>query len=204
MSAEGTRETIVHLLRCGPRTADEIAEAVGLTTNAVRQQLAVLERDGYVERRGSRHASTVGKPPIVFAIAPSVEANLSRAYAPVLTALVAALPDHVGADSVDALLDDAGARLAASVPPAHGDFNQRVRSGAAVLESLGGLIEIDGNTLRACSCVLAEAVAVRPELCRAVERFLSAVTGADVRETCDRSERGAPRCRFVVSPRRPR
>jgi predicted ArsR family transcriptional regulator len=92
--------------------------------------------------------------------------------------------------------------LAGSATPARGDFLQRLRTGAAALESLGGLIEIDGDTLRACSCVLAEAVAVRPELCRAVERFLSAVTGAEVRETCERHAAGAPRCRFVLSPRR--
>jgi predicted ArsR family transcriptional regulator len=194
------REHIISLLRCGPLTADEIAEQVQLTTNAVRQHLTTLERDGYVVRQGPRHESTVGKPPIVFAIAPEVEATLSRAYAPVLTALAAALPDHVPPKALDALLADVAGRLAALAPAPRGDFRQRVRAGADALESLGGLIEVDGSTLRACSCVVGNAVAVRPELCRAVEMFLSAVTGTHVREECDRT--GSPRCRFVLSPSR--
>jgi predicted ArsR family transcriptional regulator len=194
------RDRIIELLRCGPQTADEIAESVQLTTNAVRQHLATLERDGYVVRQGPRHTPSVGKPPIVFAIAPRVEATLSRAYAPVLAALAAALPDHVPPKALDGLLADVAARLAALAPPARGDFRQRVRAGAAALESLGGLVEADGSTLRACSCVLGEAVAVRPELCRAVEMFLSAVTGTRARAQCDRT--GSPRCRFVLSPGR--
>ena len=194
------REQIVELLRCGPRTADEIAEQVGLTTNAVRQHLATLERDGYVVRQGPRRVPSAGKPPIVFAIAPQVEAALSRAYAPVLTAVAAALPDHVPPQALEALLADVASRLATLAPTPRGDFQHRVRAGAAALESLGGLIEVDGSTLRACSCVLAEAVAARPELCRAVEMFVSAVTGLDAREHCDRT--GAPRCRFLLTKRR--
>jgi predicted ArsR family transcriptional regulator len=194
------RQQILALLRCGPLTADEIAVTVELTTNAVRQHLATLERDGFVVRQGPRHESTVGKPPIVFTIAPQVEATLSRAYAPVLTALAAALPDHVPAKAIDALFADVASRLASLVPPPRGDFKQRVRAGAAALESLGGLVEIDGSTLRACSCVLGDAVAARPELCRAVEMFVSAVTGTHAREQCDRT--GSPRCRFTLSPSR--
>jgi predicted ArsR family transcriptional regulator len=191
------RERIIELLRCGPLTADEIAATVQLTTNAIRQHLATLERDGYVVRQGPRHVPSVGKPPIVFAIAPQVEATLSRAYAPVLTALAAALPDHVAPETIEALFADVASRLAALAPAPRGDAHRRIGAGAAALESLGGLIEVDGSTLRACSCVLGEAVAARPELCRAIEMFVSAVTGLDAREHCDRT--GTPRCRFVLT-----
>ena len=194
------REQIIELLRCGPLTADEIAANVQLTTNAVRQHLATLERDGFVVRQGARHAPSAGKPPIVFAIAPQVEPTFSRAYAPVLTALAASLPDHIAPEALDALLADVAARLAALAPAPRGDFQRRVRAGADALESLGGLVEADGATLRACSCVLAEAVAVRPELCRAVEMFVSTVTGLEAHEQCDRT--GAPRCRFVLTAKR--
>lgn len=196
------RDQIIELLRCGPLTADEIAAQVHLTTNAVRQHLVTLERDGYVVRQGARHLPSVGKPPIVFAIAPEMEPTFSRAYAPVLAAFAAALPDHVSPAVLDTLLADVASRLAALAPAPRGDFAQRVRAGAAALESLGGLVEADGSTLRACSCVLAEAVSARPELCRAVEMFVSAVTGLDARESCDRT--GAPRCRFLLTaPRAP-
>ena len=51
-----TRGQIILLLREKPRTVLELAEAVGLTDNAVRAHLATLERDGLVHQRGGARA----------------------------------------------------------------------------------------------------------------------------------------------------
>jgi predicted ArsR family transcriptional regulator len=197
-----TRDRIVELLRRGARTVDELAEAVGLTPNAVRQHLATLERDGIAARRGQRRGTTAGKPATLYEISAEAEIALSRAYAPALTALLAALPDHMAIAQLDDLLRDVGARMARGASAPHGDLAQRARAAAAVLESLGGVTEIleDGTTavILGCSCPLAQAVAVRPELCRALEATLAAVTGTRVTERCDRSS--APRCRFEMAP----
>ena len=45
-----TRGKIITLLRRASRTVDELAQALDLTDNAVRAQLAALERDGLVQR----------------------------------------------------------------------------------------------------------------------------------------------------------
>lgn len=196
-----TRARIARLLRQRVRTVDELARAIELTPNAVRQHLATLERDGIVVRRGNRRGTSVGKPATLYEISPDAEASFSHAYAPVLTALLAALPDHITKPALDDLLRDLGVRLAATSPAAHGDLRTRAEAGAAVLESLGGLTEIvdEGDTvvIKGCSCPLAQAVAVRPELCAAVELMLATVTGAQVHEHCDR--RDGARCRFEVT-----
>src|SRR5207249_6425780 len=49
-----TRGRIVQLLRRATSTVDELAEALGLTDNAVRAHLAILERDGLVQQKGVR------------------------------------------------------------------------------------------------------------------------------------------------------
>ena len=54
---QSTREQIVTLLRRSGRTANEIAAHVGLTHNAVRGHLAVLQREGLV-REGGRQSSS--------------------------------------------------------------------------------------------------------------------------------------------------
>lgn len=199
--AHTTRDRLLDLLRCGARTADELAAAVGFSSNAVRQHLVSLERDGAVVRRGPRREGAVGKPAVLYAVAPETEASFSRAYAPVLTALLATLPDHIPRRKTGELLRDAADRLASELPVARGDFTQRVQSGAEVLNALGAITEIAGDQSRAvisgCSCPLARAVAVQPGLCRMLARTLSTVIGADVRESCDRSAR--PRCRFEVT-----
>jgi predicted ArsR family transcriptional regulator len=197
-----TRERLTDLLRRGERTVDELADAVGLTANAVRQHLAVLERDGVVARRGPRREGGVGKPATVYGITPEAERSFSRAYAPVLAALLAALPDHVAGADLEAILRDAAARLTADAPAPRGDFRRRVRVGAAVLESLGGVTETTqgrtGAVIEGCSCPLADAVVVRPELCRMIEWLLGAVVGARVEERCNRSA-GHARCRFEIT-----
>jgi predicted ArsR family transcriptional regulator len=197
-----TRERLTDLLRRGERTVDELADAVGLTANAVRQHLAALERDGVVARRGPRREGAVGKPATMYGITPDAERSFSRAYAPVLTAILAALPDHVPSAALEAILRDTASRLTADAPVPRGDFRRRVRAGAAALESLGAVTETreghKGAVIEGCSCPLAEAVVVRPELCRAIEWVLSAVVGAHVEERCDRST-GRPRCRFEIT-----
>lgn len=197
-----TRDRLVDVLRRTPGTVDELASSVGLTPSAVRQHLASLERDGLVSRRGVRRAPGGGKPATVYQVSAEAERAFSRAYAPTLAALLDALPDHLVPGELDRLLHDVGVRLAAGAPAPRGDFRQRVRAAAAVLESLGGVVEIREDPPRAvvvgCSCPLAQAVAARPELCRALEVTLATVTGARVEERCDRSN--APRCRFEIGP----
>lgn len=195
-----TRERIVDLLRRGPHTADELATLVGLTPNAVRQHLMHLERDRAVVRRGARHSGTAGKPAVLYEAAPEREVLFSRAYAPVLRALLGVLPTHVTREAMDAILADAATRLAGELPAARGDFPQRVATAAAVLNSLGAVTDVSGDDTRACirgySCPLGESVAVRPELCRVLGQALQHITGTEVHESCDRSNR--PRCRFEL------
>lgn len=199
-----SRGRITALLRRGVHTVDGLARAVGLTPNAVRQHLATLERDGVVVRRASRREGAPqprGKPATRYEIAPEAEASFSRAYAPVLTALLTALPDHLGQPALSSLLRDTGERLAAGAPVAHGNLRTRAAAGVALLESLGGIVELSGEgspvVIKGCSCPLSNAVAARPELCSAVEILLATVTGAHVEEHCDRQN--GTRCRFELT-----
>ena len=50
------------LLRRGGMTVDELAAGLGLRGNAIRPQLAVLERDGFVERTGVRRGAQPSDP----------------------------------------------------------------------------------------------------------------------------------------------
>lgn len=58
---EPRRVEILELLRAGPRSVGEIAEAVDVSQQAVSQHLAVLDRAGLVEarREGTRHLYAV-------------------------------------------------------------------------------------------------------------------------------------------------
>ena len=62
---ESTRGQIVSLLRRSARTVEELAGALGLTNNAIRNHLATLERDGIVRQEGIRRGPGAGKPATV-------------------------------------------------------------------------------------------------------------------------------------------
>ena len=199
---ETTRGQIVALLRRSAHTVDELARTLGLTANAIRSHLSTLERDGLIQQAGVRRVSGAGKPAVLYEIHPEAEPLFSRAYAPVLGALLDELVAQLPEEKSDALMESVGRRLAAELGrPAAGDLEARVRAGAALLDSLGGETQTDREddalVIRGCGgCPLSATVSRRPELCRAVEALLSEFIGAPVRQNCEHGDR--PRCRFEV------
>lgn len=195
-----TKSRLVALLRRGQHTVEELAESLGLTDNAVRAQLATLERERVVQSVGIRRDGSVGKPATLYGIAPDTSALFSRAYAPVLTALLAELGERMTPRQIDALLRRTGRRIAKSLP-AGSTFDERVRSIAAYLAGLGADAELiqthDGYEIRGHGCVLADAAVACPGTCAVVEQLLRDVTGGAVLEKCDRTDQ--PSCRFTIS-----
>lgn len=199
-----TRGQILALLRRGQMTVDELAQAVGITDNAVRLHLAALERDGLARGVGVRREGAVGKPATLYAVAPEAEAVFSKAYEPVLTTLLVTLAARLGERDLSDLLRDVGRQLATTSVSASATLEQRVRTAATVLDALGADTEVEQSgsnafVLRGFACPLSRSVAQCPPLCGAVEELVAGITRAKVQEKCDRAV--APRCSFVVTPR---
>jgi predicted ArsR family transcriptional regulator len=199
---ETTRGQIVVLLRRSPRTVEELAQALGLTDNAIRNHLGALQRDGLVRQEGVRRGGGAGKPAVLYELRPEAAPLLSRAYPPVLAAVMEQLVAQLPADQSEAVLREAGRRLARSVGgQAPGDPDARVRAAAGVLVALGGDVDVTaiegGREIRGAGCPLSAVVSQRPELCLAVESMLAEVAGAPVRMRCRHGPR--PSCCFDVS-----
>jgi predicted ArsR family transcriptional regulator len=193
------RGRIIALLRRGASTVEELAAELGVTDNAVRTHLQLLEREGVVSATGSRQGPGAGKPAVTYDIAASAEPSLSSAYAPVLAALLQTLSERTSPEQLEELLREVGRRLGPSTPK-QGSLDARVRAAATLLSSLGAEIDIertpDGLLLRGYACPLASVVRSQPNACHAVEELVAGVVGVPVRERCDRTS--APRCRFEV------
>jgi predicted ArsR family transcriptional regulator len=200
---ETTRGRILGLLRCDTRTVEELAQALDLTDNAVRAHLSTLERDGMVRSAGVRRGPGAGKPSTVYELPPGAEVVFSRAYPPMLGALLEELVAQLPSEQMEALLAATGRRLAEPLlPPGTASRTARLRAAAAVLNALGGAASLEegegGTIIRGCGCPLASTVARRPEICRAFEALLSEVVGVPVRQCCHHGER--PSCCFEVPP----
>lgn len=199
--SESTRGRVVSLLRRESRTVDELANELDLTDNAIRSHLAALERDGLVRQEGVRRTPGAGKPALLYELHPAAHPLLSRAYSPVLDAVLDVLVDEIP-ERADELMRLVGRRLAASLGVARheGSLRERAQVAAGVLTALGGdvvVAEEDGvAVIRSSGCPLSTTVSRRPEVCRAIETLVSEVSGAPARECCQHGDR--PRCCFRI------
>ena len=198
---ESTRGQIVTLLRRGGRTVEELARALGLTDNGVRAHLAILERDGIVQQRGTVSRGS-GKPAYVYELTPEAEDLFPKAYRPVLRQLLGVMSERLGPKETETLLRAAGCRIADGITLPIDGVRVRLEAAVAVLNELGGFTELeerDGTFIvRGYSCPLTAVVPDHPELCRLVEALLTELVGMPVSEHCDRN--GSPRCCFETAP----
>lgn len=200
---DSTRGRVVRLLRRGPRTVEELAAELELSDNAIRTHLATLERDGLAQQEGTRRGSGAGKPAIVYVFHPEAEREFSRAYAPLLLALLDELAERAPQDLNAKAMRAVGQRLAQALDlvPARGEV-PGAEAALAVLESLGGEAVLEGSarrpTLRGCgACPIGEAVIEHPGLCRAIEALLSTTSAMKAVSACEHGAK--PRCVFELA-----
>jgi predicted ArsR family transcriptional regulator len=197
-SMDGTRDRLLRLLADEPRAVSELSGAIGVTLNAVRSQLAVLERDGLIQRTGERRGAR--RPSNLYGLTPEGERYLSRAYVPALKAILEAMSSRSTEEEVGSILREAGRRLATNLRQPSGGFNARLEKALDLLEDLGARLEVgkaEGKLiLRGHGCPLSQAVMVEPQTCKCMETLLAELLGARVEERCERT--GKPRCAFVI------
>ncbi len=198
---DSSRGRIVTLLRGGGLTADDIASKLGVTRSAIRAQITAMERDGVVRRAGQRPGAT--RRFNVFELTPEVEQLLSSAYVPVLTQLVDVFAGGLPADQLEAMLREAGKRLADELSPGRrptGDLALRVALASEMMnEQLGAMTHVEANgryIIRGVGCPLAALTGKHPAVCLAMESLIAEVVGVPVHECCDRAER--PQCCFEI------
>jgi predicted ArsR family transcriptional regulator len=171
---------------------------MGISGSAVREHLKRLTEEGLVrhgvERRG------VGKPTHVYELTAEGHHVMSRAYVPVLGAVLGSVESRLGTDAFEEVMRSAGRWLATHSVPPRGSAEQRAALAAAALEELGASVAIgihdETIMLQGNCCPLAPLTSHAPSLCRMLESMLGDISGLDVREQCDREV--PPRCRFEI------
>jgi predicted ArsR family transcriptional regulator len=195
-----TRGKLLLLMCLGSRTVNELAEALGVTDNAVRAQLTNLQADGLVRPLGLRPG--VRKPHVEYELTPEGRRLFPRAHEPVLTTLVNVLQERLAPAQTRSLMKEVAQRLLAVWVGELREREPRQRVGE-LLEKLsdvapGVSLEEDHDLLRvrACACPLASVTGSHPEVCEIMSEVLSEVLHTTVRDRCDRKE--SPRCCFEV------
>jgi predicted ArsR family transcriptional regulator len=200
---DSTRGKIVDALRNrGAASAYELAAEFGLSANAIRQQLVILERDGLVAGKSVRRGKT--KPTHEYALTPEAGRYYPQAYDKMLNAVLREVRAGGGDAAVARIFENIGKRasgkLAAKV--AGKSVPERVEAVAESIRSSGVAVDVErrGDTivLHEHSCPYANVVAEHPECCSAIHTVLDDVVAANVKQTESLATGGAA-CRFEVA-----
>jgi predicted ArsR family transcriptional regulator len=197
----GTTRGKLLLLMCrGPRTVNELAEALGVTDNAVRAQLTNLQSDGLVRQVGLRPG--LRKPHVDYELTPKARRSFLAANDPVLACLLDLIRERLDPEQASTLMKETARRLIAARVGELREGEPQARA-AELLQKLtevapGVSLEDQQGFLRvrACGCPLASVTESHPEVCGLLAEVLSELLGTGVRERCERNE--SPRCCFEV------
>lgn len=195
-----TRGRIVLQLRSASRTVNDLAEALSLTDNAVRAHLVALERDGLVQRSGTRRGTR--KPNVAYALSADAEQLFPKVYGPILRQFLDVLKERTPPKKLKEIVRAVGHRMAATYRAlVQADQQERLGQALAVLHELGGFCQSeqeDGKVVLRCSdCPLAAVVVAHQEVCLLLETLLADLLGVPVKERCQKGE--TPRCAFEVT-----
>jgi predicted ArsR family transcriptional regulator len=203
---ERARGRIVSLLRGKTRTVNELAEELEMTDNAVRANLATLERDGLIRQGGVQRGHR--KPHFAYELAPEAERLFPKSYDALFNMLLSVLKERLAPGELGAILREVGRKAALktkTILAPDSDLSAKAENAVKVLEALGGAprLEEEGDKfiIRGASCQFGAAVEAHPEVCRAAETLIAQITGGRVRERCDKTE-VPPRCSFEIVEKR--
>lgn len=187
-------------------TVEQLCARLGITHNAVRQHLAALIAQGFVERAHSR--PTGGRPLAVFRLTEAGRELFPRNYGVIATELLESLRGQLGGEQLERLMRDMGRSLGLrdAAPDARASQEDVARLLAARLDRLGYEAipaRRDGEwQIEAFNCVFHDMARRHPEVCRFDLAFLEAAGGREVRHM-ECIVRGGACCRFRLGPRKP-
>lgn len=193
-------ELLVALKKAQPLSAHELGVQFGLTANALRRHLKVLEEDGLV--RYAREVRGVGAPVYAYALTAAGEALFPRSYVQVLTTALETLRATSGDQAVEAVLGAEWNRLADEAGPVLSalPLDERVPLVAELLTAKGYMAEAEPTTLtlRIHNCAMREIAERFPEACRVEEQFVERLLGVPLVRKAHRLG-GCGHCEYGVS-----
>lgn len=186
-------------LRNGAMTVHELAKALRVTDNAIRNQLRKLEEARLAARSGARPGTS--KPSTLYAITPEGQIHFSTIYLPVLTQFLREAEGQCKGKQLGSFMTATGKSLANRYPRPVGRIENRVHAAARLLRSFGGLADVGRRNgtlvIRSKSCPLAALTSEHDAACKILESLLAQYVSASVKSCCSREDE--PRCCFEIS-----
>lgn len=202
IAGRSTRMEVLELLRRkGRSSAEAIAADLGVTTNAVRQHLTNLEREGFVKSQPERAGR--GRPSHLFVLTERADSVFPKRYGQLATMVLQEVQDMSGPEALDEIFARVAERHAAAIEPdleGH-DFDERLRRVVAWIGKAGTLAEQsdcpEGVKVTIHNCPFRNTALKFPQVCSITPQLITRLLGAPVSQA-DSIHRRDPYCSFVV------
>ncbi len=197
-----TRGKIVaELRRRRSASAADLAALFGLSPNAVRQQLVVLERDGLVEEKSVRRGPT--KPTLEFSLTAEADKLFPQQYDKMLAAVLREVKEKYGRPVVDEIFEGIAQRAVEKTRQrvTATDPEGKLAQLTEVLRDHGVAAEyslIDGGfMLTEHKCPYLGVVKEHPEVCSVIHHVLDETMGGE-HEQVESLAAGGKSCKFEL------
>jgi predicted ArsR family transcriptional regulator len=194
---EGKRPRILDLLKEeGPMNVPRLAERLGINRNAVRQQIAVLEREGLVEMRVERRKT--GRPTHVHHLTGSAQALFPQAYGPMALSILRQIRDREGENKVRELFRHRTRELLKIYRERlrGKSAREKVRELARIRKEEGYMARSEGACLSEHHCPIAAVAKEFPAVCAAEKKLFETVLGKKLERTSHIAS-GAHACVYI-------
>lgn len=207
---DSRRAILNSLKQRGPATIAQLADSLGLTGEAVRQQLLQLHRDGWVEARIERsdERSRTGRPATIYRISEAGDHLFPKQYDALSVAMIDAVAEEIGGDALRRIL----ARLTDERVSAFGPGLRGLTLHDKILALKNWYLdgdpymepEAENGSFRLTerNCPYLNTAMHRPSICSVSVNALTRLLGVRV-EREERFQSGDGRCVFRIHPDEP-
>lgn len=201
---DARRTLLSELKLSGPLSIGDLAERIGISYEAVRQQLGQLEHEGWIGRRVERDSRGPGRPRSLYRLTTAGDHLFPKAYDELAVELIDAATERLGPEAVRELLEEVARRKVNRLRPL-----LEGRSPEARLDALQHVYREDDPFCRVerdadgtaqlieLNCPFLEVARRRPALCSVTVSVLRHLLGRQVVRT-ERFQNGDGRCVFRV------
>jgi len=201
---EADRPAILDLLKIhGPTNAPALAKFRSVTLTAVRQQLAMLQREGLVRVRTEKRK--LGRPTHLYELSDKAEGLFPQGYGPFALALLRQLRDVDGEKKIDQLFDRRTRALIATYRKRLAGMSvpEKWRELAKIRDNEGYMAQAGakGKGLSEHHCPIAAIAREFPQVCRFEKKLFEAVIGKPLDRT-DHLASGGRACVYAATPKK--
>lgn len=202
-------EVLKIVQRLGSASVKELEAEMGVTTTAVREQVAHLLREDFLQ--ATRVRGDVGRPYYVYSLTAKSQDLFPKDYATLAQLLLEETLEMHGAEGLRALLNRVSSRIASklTVDPEASELSQKLLGLVASMGATGMEVSmvpvksdegVSGYVLKAHSCPYFDVALNHREICDMEQDMLVDLLGPGVQvELQDRIVDGACACEFHVN-----